>query len=193
MAYTLEGDIANVYPNTLDKTLTLEDAAADAKATGAAINKAKTDAMEHSDLHANSVLNPHNVTKQQVGLSKVDNTSDMEKPVSIAQAAAIKLVRDSVAEVERNKAETNSHFGTLRASDWTTEAPFTQTISVDGVFEADEPFVDVNLSNVEDVLSAIEAWGMVGRCTASADNAITAYCYQEKPSVDIPLKFKVVR
>lgn len=33
--------------------------------------------------------NPHNVTKEQLGLSKVDNTSDAEKPVSTKQAEAI--------------------------------------------------------------------------------------------------------
>lgn len=32
--------------------------------------------------------NPHNVTKSEVGLGNVDNTSDMNKPVSTAQAAA---------------------------------------------------------------------------------------------------------
>ena len=32
--------------------------------------------------------NPHNVTKSEVGLGNVDNTSDVNKPVSTAQAAA---------------------------------------------------------------------------------------------------------
>lgn len=39
--------------------------------------------------HKNDKDNPHEVTKAQVGLGKVDNTSDTEKPVSTAQAAAI--------------------------------------------------------------------------------------------------------
>lgn len=39
--------------------------------------------------HKNDKDNPHEVTKTQVGLGKVDNTSDAEKPVSTAQAAAI--------------------------------------------------------------------------------------------------------
>lgn len=39
--------------------------------------------------HATSTSNPHNVTKAQVGLGSVDNTSDTAKPVSTAQAAAI--------------------------------------------------------------------------------------------------------
>ena len=66
---------------SIDKTLTKEGFAADAKAVGNAIqaHEVKTD-------------NPHNVTKAQVGLGKVDNTSDDEKPVSMKQLEAINAV-----------------------------------------------------------------------------------------------------
>ena len=39
--------------------------------------------------HVGNTLNPHSVTKSQVGLGNVDNTSDMDKPVSTAQQQAI--------------------------------------------------------------------------------------------------------
>lgn len=38
--------------------------------------------------HVNDTANPHAVTKSQLGLPNVDNTSDANKPVSTAQAAA---------------------------------------------------------------------------------------------------------
>lgn len=38
--------------------------------------------------HTSNTSNPHSVTKAQVGLGNVDNTSDTNKPVSTAQAAA---------------------------------------------------------------------------------------------------------
>ena len=38
--------------------------------------------------HTSNTSNPHSVTKAQVGLGNVDNTSDVDKPVSTAQAAA---------------------------------------------------------------------------------------------------------
>ena len=41
--------------------------------------------------HAGNTSNPHTVTKAQVGLGNADNTSDMNKPVSTAQAAALAL------------------------------------------------------------------------------------------------------
>lgn len=41
------------------------------------------------DTHINSVANPHSVTKTQVGLANVDNTSDLAKPISTATQTAL--------------------------------------------------------------------------------------------------------
>jgi hypothetical protein len=41
------------------------------------------------DTHKDDKANPHEVTKAQVGLGNVDNTADMDKPVSTAQGQAI--------------------------------------------------------------------------------------------------------
>lgn len=49
---------------------------------------AKLDAATFNN-HAGDSNNPHAVTKAQVGLGNVDNTSDADKPVSTAQATAI--------------------------------------------------------------------------------------------------------
>lgn len=49
--------------------------------------------------HINNKFNPHNVTKEQVGLGNVDNTSDMDKPVSNPQKEYIDAI----------KAHVNSH------------------------------------------------------------------------------------
>jgi hypothetical protein len=53
---------------------------------------------EHEADHAN----PHAVTKAQVGLGNVDNTSDANKPVSTATQAAIGLVQDYLDAHEAN-------------------------------------------------------------------------------------------
>lgn len=45
--------------------------------------------------HTGNTSNPHSVTKAQVGLGNADNTSDVNKPVSTAQAAAIALKLDT--------------------------------------------------------------------------------------------------
>lgn len=41
--------------------------------------------------HIANISNPHSVTKSQVGLGNVDNTSDVNKPVSTAQQTALDL------------------------------------------------------------------------------------------------------
>jgi len=46
--------------------------------------------------HTGNTSNPHSVTKTQVGLGNVDNTSDADKPVSTAQATAIGVVQSDV-------------------------------------------------------------------------------------------------
>ena len=190
MLQTLRGKIANITPLTLDKTLTLEGASADAKAVGDAIAKAKNEANAQTKNHTDSTTNPHKVTAEQVGLGNVDNTSDADKPVSTAQAKAIE---DSANALRGEKAETKTYLGVFAASDWSESAPYTQEIAVNGILGSDNPLVDIDLSEVEDVLRVIEGWSYIGRCTVNEDNKVVAYCYQEAPAVDLPVMFKVVR
>ncbi len=59
--------------------------------------------------------NPHRVTKEQVGLGSVDNTSDMDKPVSNAAAEAINTVKEETqSATETLRLETHSAIETLR-------------------------------------------------------------------------------
>ena len=46
--------------------------------------------------HISNLENPHQVTKTQVGLGNVDNTSDVNKPISIAQQSALDNKVDKV-------------------------------------------------------------------------------------------------
>ena len=48
------------------------------------------------DNHIADLTNPHQVTKAQIGLGDVDNTSDADKPVSTAQQAALDTKVESV-------------------------------------------------------------------------------------------------
>lgn len=52
--------------------------------------------------HIANKTNPHNVTAAQLGLGNVDNTSDMDKPVSTAQGAAIGSVEYTLVHHEQN-------------------------------------------------------------------------------------------
>lgn len=52
------------------------------------------------DSHKNDQNNPHNVTKEQVGLNNVDNTSDLDKPISTATQVAINNIIGDTSDVD---------------------------------------------------------------------------------------------
>ena len=56
------------------------------------------DALQELGAHKASTTNPHGVTKAQVGLGNVDNTSDANKPVSTAMQTALNLKANKVQE-----------------------------------------------------------------------------------------------
>lgn len=58
--------------------------------------------------HIQDYNNPHKVTKAQVGLDKVDNTSDLEKPISVAVQEAINQIKID-ASGYATKEELNDH------------------------------------------------------------------------------------
>ena len=91
------------------------------------------------------------------------------------------------------KAETSAYTGTLTVGGWSNSAPYMQTINVSGILSTDNPFVDVNLGEVSDGTDIIESWNYVGRITVTENNKLVAYCYEEKPTVNIPIILKVVR
>lgn len=58
--------------------------------------KAGTDAQTSINTHINDTNNPHNVTKAQVGLDQVNNTSDVNKPISTATQRALDAKVDKI-------------------------------------------------------------------------------------------------
>ena len=58
------------------------------------------------DTHVADTANPHNVTKAQVGLGNVDNTSDLNKPISTATQTALDLKADKSTTYTKNETDT---------------------------------------------------------------------------------------
>ena len=52
--------------------------------------------VEALEVHTTNTSNPHNVTKTQIGLGNVDNTSDLNKPISTATQSALNNKVDKV-------------------------------------------------------------------------------------------------
>lgn len=53
--------------------------------------------------HINNTENPHSVTKTQVGLGNVDNTSDANKPISTATQEALDAIGVQITNLTNNK------------------------------------------------------------------------------------------
>lgn len=87
---SLVSDVQITKLTDLNDQATITSNIADAK-------KAGTDAQASINLHTSNTSNPHGVTKAQVGLGNVDNTSDTDKPISTATQTALNNKVDKVS------------------------------------------------------------------------------------------------
>ena len=83
---TLQNNITKEVNDRKGEITRVEKLISDEAATRA---QADTNVNAKVDSHIGNKSNPHGVTKAQVGLGNVNNTSDADKPVSTAQATAI--------------------------------------------------------------------------------------------------------
>jgi hypothetical protein len=83
---TLQNNITKEVNDRKGEVTRIEGLISDEAATRA---QADTTVNAKVDSHIGNNSNPHGVTKAQVGLGNVNNTSDADKPVSTAQATAI--------------------------------------------------------------------------------------------------------
>lgn len=135
--------------------------------------------LEHMDLRNN----PHEVTAEQAGAVPITRTIN-SKPLN----SNIELTCTDIGA-----ASTEIHTVTIPLSWLGSSAPYTQTISVNGITSADTPIVDVILSSsTSTALSQLEAWGCVSKIITGT-NQITVTCLENKPNISIPIQLKVVR
>lgn len=84
----------NTFDNIAQKLID-EQMASDINHLLEVVESAAIANLEHIDRDDN----PHKVTKAQVGLGNVDNTSDLDKPLSNATSSAINTLRNEIAEL----------------------------------------------------------------------------------------------
>lgn len=81
----------------------------------------------------------------------------------------------------------------IPASGWSGSAPYTQTVSVEGINENDMPHISpVYSDDLATALAQKEAWEKVSRGKAGT-NTITFICYGDKPTTSIPIQIEVNR
>ena len=94
---------------------------------------------------------------------------------------------------KEHAASSVSYTATLPSSGWAgSAAPYSQTITINGLLATDEPIMDVVMSGTYSTDSArSEEWGYLYRAVAAA-NSLTVYA-SEKPTIDLPIRLKVIR
>ena len=99
------------------------------------------------DTHVARNDNPHNVTKTQVGLSNVDNTSDLNKPISTAMQNALDLKQHVLVSGTNVKTIENQ--------------------SIIGTGNIDLTKTDVGLNNVDNTADSTKVVASAGKWTTS--------------------------
>lgn len=73
------------------------------------------------EVHLNDFNNPHNVTKEQIGLDRVNNTSDMEKPISRATQQALNILNSKFDEIKKTAVVSTKYYKYLEETNMLDE------------------------------------------------------------------------
>lgn len=162
-------DVRALLLGILDKTLTMSDKAAEAKATGDALNK-KLD-KAGGIMTGNIAMSGKRVT----GLGD---------PVEDGDAVTKKFLED----------KKQNFSAVLSANGWAGDAsPYTQTVPVEGITKDDNPdYWPVYSGTNEERIAQKEGFAVLD-FLETADGSITVTCFEEKPEVDITIGMEVHR
>ncbi|WP_149679699.1 hypothetical protein [Thermoclostridium caenicola] len=132
--------------------------------------------------HKTDRNNPHGVTAEQIG-AETPAGAQSKVDTHAAQAASISALGHVYHAILTVTLDTN----------WSgSSAPFSKTVTVNGIQASDTPIIDVVMSGTYATdTSRLEAWSKIYRAVTEA-NKITFYA-TDKPTVSIPVQVKVVR
>ena len=104
--------------------------------------------------HIGNTSNPHSVTKAQIGLGNVDNTSDLDKPISTATQEAIDGKQDKILAGDNISISGNiiSAIVPTKTSQLTNDSDFITNNDING--KADKSYVDEKLSEKQNKIIA---------------------------------------
>lgn len=164
-----------------DSTVKVEAAAAAAAASATqAVNTANT--AQQTAKAAAETANGIAAT------ANAANTTAGEAKTAAGEAKA------KAEALEQSKATVTKTTATLTAAGWTGDAaPYTQTVTMEGIQASDAPHVAPVYSDaLATKIAEKEAWAMVCEAEAAA-GALAFTCFEEKPGVDITIQIEVVR
>lgn len=110
-----------------------------------------------------------------------------------ATANNAQTIATNAQNVANTKATVVKFTGALTANWIGNAAPYTQTVAVDGILETDTPHISPAYSDtLETAVAQKEAWSMVSKAV-TGEGVITFTCFEDVPSVKIPIMIEVIR
>lgn len=151
----------------------------------------KVDSIQGKGLSTNDYT-----TEEKTKLSGIEAQANKTIVVQTTGSSTTDVMSQDVVTTELNsKATTASYTVTLAALAWVDQgnSPYTQTVNVQGILSTDYPFVDVVLSSTASTaIEQLDAFSCISKIETN-NGSITATCLSYKPSIDLPIKLKVVR
>lgn len=162
----------------------------------------------NSEINTQMTVSPGLEYEEQKSPQQADLISDlidrMEATENAVETAGIYVTTEqmnaflaqfeSLKDELAKRTETVVFEAVIKAVDWSTDsAPYTNSVNVTGVKETDSPHATPVYS--EDAAVALvqeDAWNMISDGKATT-NGITFYCFENCPSVDIPIQVECFR
>ena len=117
------------------------------------------------------------LTKADVGLGNVDNTSDANKSVSTAQQSAI---NSAAAALDASKQDAINAGSVTLSLSWSGNGPFTQTVTVTGTTVTSNSKVDLQPTAAQ--LTQLMTDGVTALIIENNNGTLTAYALGAAPS-----------
>lgn len=119
---------------------------------------------------------------------------DGESSILFGGLTDVNAVLAKVDDILHKKCYIKTYHAAATANYEGTAAPYTQTVSVPGILETDEPLAGyiLDANNTELALQQEKASGNISRIVTS-NNAITIYCNKKKPEVAVNIRLLVFR
>lgn len=122
---------------------------------------------------------------------KVTKSNGTSEYVTLERADEPTVVGTPLNAATLNMVTSKEWNAVLLANAWSDEAPYTQTVTVANIQQEDRPHVGAVYSDdLETALAQKESWAMVDDIE-SDDGIVTFTCFEDKPSVDIPIQIEV--
>ena len=119
--------------------------------------------------------------------------SGLNGPTEDTQAANKAYVDASKEEVKAYADSKRKTWTATITTTWSGSGPYTQSVTVSGILASDMPHImPVYSTTNATAIAQKEAWVCVSKAVTAA-NSITFTCFEEKPTIAIPVQIEVMR